>query len=350
MWSGQRRLALQTTRQNYFGVAGRGCASIRLLPLQNRFLTGVRGVHVLSLAAEPGVGLDNAAIGDFCRCLKMRPNAQQERVKTVMDTNTLAIYIHELRNQCLHAEASFNLFNQAMTNRAGPGVLFASQMVLMPASQIAALLWPTRARSRGRGESLRKALQLQEKHPLNDRRLAELWERTDQKTEEWVAATKGKQVVFDYVGDLTQLGDGNTPEDCLYRAYNTQTRIFYYQGVGYNFQAIANAISDVAGRVNAIYRQLFPELAKQEDEERARMAAAQQEAANNAAAEQASAPAAEAPAEEKAPAKKAPAKKAPAKKTAAKKPAAKKAPAKKAPAKKPAAQKTATKKAAAKKD
>lgn len=260
-----------------------------------------------------------------------------------MDQNTLAIYIHELRNQCLHAEAAFNLFNQAMGNRAGPGVLFASQMVLMPASQIAGLLWPTRARSRGRGDQLRKVLQLQEKHPLNDRRLAELWERTDQKTEEWVGATKGQHVVFDYVGDLKQLGDGNTPESNLYRAFSTGDSVFYYQGVGYNFQAIANAISDVAGRVNQIYRQLFPELAKQEDEERAKALAEQQAAA----AQQAPAPAAEpaAPAaEEPAP------KKAPAKKAAAKKPAAKKAPAKKAPAKKATAKKPAAKKASAKKD
>lgn len=246
-----------------------------------------------------------------------------------MDQNTLAIYIHELRNQCLHAEAAFNLFNQAMGNRAGPGVLFASQMVLMPSSQLAGLLWPTRARSRARGEQLRKVLQLQEKHPLNDRRLAELWERNDQKTEEWVGATKGQQVVFDYVGDLKQLGDGNTPEGCLYRAFSTTDNVFYYQGVGYNFQAIANAISDVAGRVNQIYRQLFPELAKQEDEERAKAMAAQQAAGEQQAAE----------APESAPAEEAAPKKAPAKKAAAKKPAAKKA-----AAKKPAAKKTSAKK------
>ncbi len=249
-----------------------------------------------------------------------------------MDTNTLAIYIHELRNQCLHTEASFNLFNQAMNSQAGPGVLFASQMVLMPASQLAALLWPTRARSRGRGEALRKALQLKEKHPLNDRRLAELWERTDQKTEEWVAATKGQQVVFDYVGDLKELGDGNTPEGCIYRAYNTAGRVFYYQGVGYNFQAIADAISDVAGRVNGVYRQLFPDLAKADDEARAKAEAAQKQAANPVQAE-ATALGAELPT----PAKPA------AKKPAAKKPAAKK------PAAKPAVKKTAAKKPAVKK-
>ncbi len=260
-----------------------------------------------------------------------------------MDTNTLAIYIHELRNQCLHTEASFNLFNQAMNSQAGPGVLFASQMILVPASQLAALLWPTRARSRGRGEALRKVLQLQEKHALNDRRLAELWERTDQKTEEWVGATRGQQVVFDFVGDLKTLGDGNTPENCIYRAYSTDTRVFYYQGVGYNLQAIADAISDVAGRVNGVYRQLFPDLAKADDEARAKAQAAQQQAAS-------ATPAQSSNVEAETQAFQAPAAKAPtAKKPAAKKPAPKKAAAKKPVAKKPAAKKPTAKKPAPKK-
>jgi len=262
-----------------------------------------------------------------------------------MDTNTLAIYIHELRNQCLHTEASFNLFNQAMNSKAGPGVLFASQMVLMPASQLAALLWPTRARSRGRGEALRKALQLQEKHPLNDRRLAELWERTDQKTEEWIGATKGQQVVFDYVGDLKELGDGNTPENCIYRAYNTASRVFYYQGVGYNFQAIADAISDVASRVNGVYRQLFPELAKADDEARAKAEAEQKQAGGAPVQAETTALGAALPTAAKPEADKPAAKKPAAKKPAAKKPAAKK-PAAKKPAAKPAAKKPAAKKAA----
>lgn len=272
-----------------------------------------------------------------------------------MDTNTLAIYIHELRNQCLHTEASFNLFNQAMNSQAGPGVLYASQMILVPASQLASLLWPTRARSRGRGEALRKALQLKEKHPLNDRRLAELWERTDQKTEEWVGATKGQQVVFDYVGDLKELGDGNTPENCIYRAYNTATRVFYYQGVGYNFQAIADAISDVSGRVNGVYRQLFPDLAKAEDEARTKAQAEQQQTGQSQAGQQqapspvraeATALGGALPEKAKPAAKKPAAKKPAAKKPAAKKPAAKKPAAKKTAAKKPAAKKTAAKKAA----
>lgn len=265
-----------------------------------------------------------------------------------MDNNTLAIYINELRNQCLNTEASFNLFNQALANQAGPGILFACQMILYPGSQMAAMLWPTRARARGRGETLRKALQLPEKHALNDRRLAELWERSDEKTDEWIANTKGKQVLFDFVGDAKKIGDGTTPDECIFRAYNPETRVFYYRGVGYNIQALATAMSDVAGRVNGLYRQLFPDLAKADDEARAQALAAQKAA--QAANDRPASSSVEGTDEPTKPAKKAATKKAATKKAAPKKTSEKKSVAKKAaPKKATASKKASTKKAPAKK-
>lgn len=199
-----------------------------------------------------------------------------------MDNNTLAIYVHELRNQCLHMQASFDLFNQAMQNRTGPAILYAGQMVLMPASQISSILWPTRARARSRGESLRKIMQLQDKHPLNDRRLSELSEHTDTKLEEWINSTKGKQIVFDFVGNPASLNseEGPVGEECMYRVYDPESRVYYYRGIGYNLQAIANSVADVGGRVNAVYRQMFPEQAQAE----AQAQAAAQAAANDAPA------------------------------------------------------------------
>jgi len=263
-----------------------------------------------------------------------------------MDQNTLGIYIHELRNQCLHMQASFNLFNQAANAGQSQGVLYGGQMILMPASQISALLWPSRARARGRGEALRKVLQLAEKHALNDRRLIEIWERSDEKTEEWIANTKGQQIIFDLVGDPAQVGDGSTTTESVYRGYNPNNQVYTYRGIAYNLTALAKAVSDVAGRVNAVYQQLFPEQAKAEAEALKQQAAAEQQAAApNAPA--APTPAPVTTAAKKAPAKKAAAKKAPAKKPTKKAPAKKstaKAPAKKAAAKKPAAKKTAAKK------
>jgi len=272
-----------------------------------------------------------------------------------MDQNTLSIYIHELRNQCLHMQASFNLFNQALQAGQSQGVLYGGQMILMPTSEIAALLWPSRARARGRGEALRKVLQLNEKHALNDRRLSEVLERSDEKTEEWINKTKGQQIVFDLVGDPATVGDGSTKVEAVYRCYNPATQIFVYRGVAYNLPALAKAVSDVAGRVNTVYRQLFPEQAQAEDAARQQAEAAQKQAATaqaNVTAQPSpaietpptpSAPAAKPAAKAKAPAKKPAAKKAAPKKTPATKPAAKPT------AKKPVAKKVATAKIAAKK-
>lgn len=274
-----------------------------------------------------------------------------------MDENTLAIYIHELRNLCQHCQTSFDLFNNAMRNQRSSAILYGGQMVLMPTSQISALLWPSRARSRGRGEKLREILKLPEKHALNDRRLSELWERSDEKIEDWISTTKGDKVAFDYVGNPQQLGEGFKTSG-IYRAYDPNTLIYYYRGVAYNFQALANALMDIGGRVNAVYRQMFPEQAKAEDEMREKYLEAMKKAQEEGAAKTAedggevsgeAEEATKAPAAKPSTAKKATVKKAAAKKPAAKKATEKKPAAKKTATKKPAAKKAAPKKSAAKK-
>lgn len=280
-----------------------------------------------------------------------------------MDNNTLSIYVHELRNLCDHSIASFDIFNQATRARNGVAMLYAGQVLLGPISQMAALLWPTRARARGRGEALRKALGLKEQHVLNDRRMTELWERHDERLEDWINRTKGDQVVFDYVGDLTELrAQDGTPvkQSGIYRAFDPNTRIYHFRGVGYNLQALADAISDLQARIWAVYRRLFPEQAKAEEAARRQAIQRQQEAQAEGEAKAGDAEAPAEPATDKAeaptpaPSKKPVAKKAPAKKatqkpatakTGTKKPAAKKTPTtQKAPAKKPAAKKAAAKK------
>ena len=176
-----------------------------------------------------------------------------------MDKHTLAIFIHEIRNQCLFTEAAFSVFNQSLEQRAGNGAFVAAHSVLMNASQISVILWPTRARSKKRGEVLREALQLPEKHPLNDRRISVIWEHCDEKLEEWVSATKGHHIVFDHIGPIDEFGDLQISEGNIFRMYDPKTSIFYYRGDGFKLKAIADAISDVFSRVNAVHRQMLPD-------------------------------------------------------------------------------------------
>jgi hypothetical protein len=181
-----------------------------------------------------------------------------------MDRTTLALFTHELRNQCVYTEAAFSLFNQSLEQQAASSAFSAAQSILLSASQIGGLLWPPRARARKRGETFREALKLSEKHPLNDKRLLTIWEHADEKLDDWVGRTKGQQIVFDHIGPLSGMPGGQVPEANIYRLYDPTGMVFYYRGEGFNLQAIANAISDIYSRVNTLHRQFFPE--QQQDE------------------------------------------------------------------------------------
>lgn len=160
----------------------------------------------------------------------------------------------------MYTEAAFRVFNQSMQQNVTAGVFFAAQATLLSASQIAALLWPTRARVQKRGKDLREILQLPEKHPLNDRRLSALWEHADEKLEDWVGRTKGEKVVFDHLGSLAELkkqvavGEGH-----IFRLYDPQTLTFYFRGEGFKLQGLADAISNIYSKITIVHRQMFPE-------------------------------------------------------------------------------------------
>ena len=177
-----------------------------------------------------------------------------------MDKASLAIYIHELRNQCLYTEAAFRVFNQSIQQNINAGAFFAAQSTLLCASQIAALLWPTRARVQKRGEALREVLRLPEKHPLNDRRLSALWEHGDEKLEDWIGKSKGEKIVFDHVGSLEELKNQMTIADGnIFRLYDPTTMTFYYRGDGFKMQGIADSISNIYSKVITVHRQMFPD-------------------------------------------------------------------------------------------
>ncbi len=175
-----------------------------------------------------------------------------------MDNTTLAIFIHELRNQCLYTEASFRVFNQSLEQNIAAGVFFSAQATLLTASQIAGILWPTRARAKSRGTHIREALQLPDQHPLNDKRLITMFEHSDEKLEDWIGATKGAQIVFDHLGPISSFGENQIADENIYRLYDPATSTFYFRGSGFNMQALATAIADIYTRVTAMHKSMFP--------------------------------------------------------------------------------------------
>ncbi|MGF1607508.1 MAG: hypothetical protein ACFB22_14345 [Rhodothalassiaceae bacterium] len=167
-----------------------------------------------------------------------------------MDQSAVALYLHEVIAQSQFTNAALTVFNQSAEQQAGVGILFAAQAALTSASHIGNILWPTRARHRRRGEVLRNLLDLPEKHAFADRRFAELWDNADQKLEDWIDANKSGRAVVDVIAPLDQLGVDGLEESHLLRAYDPQSRIFYYRGIGYNLQTLAKNIGDIGARAS----------------------------------------------------------------------------------------------------
>jgi len=177
-----------------------------------------------------------------------------------MDRSSLAIFIHELHNQCVYTEAAFRVFNQSVQQNLQPGVFFAAQSTLLCASQISSLLWPTQPRAKKRGEELRELLQIPEQHPLNDKRLVALWENNDERLEDWIGTAKGEKVVFDHVGSLEELNQQvPVTEGNIFRLYDPNTMTFYYRGDGFKMQGIADSVSEIYSLVLNVHRQMFAE-------------------------------------------------------------------------------------------
>lgn len=218
-----------------------------------------------------------------------------------MDRNNFALYVHELRNQCIFAETAIGLFNQSIEKQSKMGAFFALQSFLTAASQVARLLWPNRVKGKRRAETLRAALGIPANYPLNDERLLNFWEWSDEKTDNWIQSSKNQIIAFDYFGPAVELKPVPPKDEHIYRAYDPTTRLFHYRGEVYNIQLIVSRIAEIAARINQAHDQLFP---KPQQEATAGDAGEGQvssgEQANDAAAAPAEAPANDAPAAEEA--------------------------------------------------
>lgn len=209
-----------------------------------------------------------------------------------MDVNTFVIYLHELRNQCIYTQGAFQVFNQSLEQKANNGVLFAAQAALTSASQVAAILWPPRARARRRGEVIREKLKLPDNHALGDRRFVELWDHADEKLDDWVKRTKGQQVLFDFVGTPDQLQQlQGLKEDGVYRMYDTSSKVFVFRGIGYNMENLAKAITEIGRRADMLQNQIMQSM--QAQAQQAQSGAAAGQPANEGAATVEDAPSAD---------------------------------------------------------
>ncbi len=185
-----------------------------------------------------------------------------------MDMNVIGLHIHELRNQCRFIEASVDILNQSMENQAPIGIFFSLQNIMLGTNQIARTLWTPRKKGKDRATALRQALELPEKYPLNNEGILSLVDHADETNDQWISQSKDQYILYDFIGDIASSTHKDVETKNIYRAFDTNTKIYTYIGVSFNLEALLKAIGDVSNRVNQIHIRLYPDQWKEVEEEK----------------------------------------------------------------------------------
>ncbi len=200
-----------------------------------------------------------------------------------MDMNVIGLHIHELRNQSRFIEASVDILNQSMEKQAPMGVFFALQNIMLGTNQIARLLWTPRKKGRERAANLRQILELPEKYPLNNENILSLADHADEANDQWINQSKDQYILYDFIGNIATSQHKDVESKNIFRAFDSNTKIYTYLGTSFNLDALLKALADVSNRVNQIHIRLYPDQWKEIEEEKAEPAAEEKPAKKKAA-------------------------------------------------------------------
>ncbi len=176
-----------------------------------------------------------------------------------MDLNKVGLHIHEIRNQFSYIEGNVGILNQALEKSNSLGAFMALQGIFTGASFVSRMLWAPRKKGKARAEELRKFLGIPEDHPLNNRDIQTLFDYNDEKTEEWVKATKGKYILMDYIGDVAESKHKDVMIEHIYRSFDVKSKIYVYRGVGFHMENVMTAMREISDVVNKAHYHLFPD-------------------------------------------------------------------------------------------
>lgn len=176
-----------------------------------------------------------------------------------MDPNRVGLHIHEIRNQLSFIEGNVNILNQSLEKNNPTGVFMALQSIFLSASQVSRILWAPRKKGKARAEEIRKFLGVPEEHPLNNKDIQTLFDFSDEVTEEWVKASKGKYILFDYIGDLAESQHKEVALENIFRSFDLKTRIYVYRGMGFHMENVMAAMRGISDAVNKAHYRLFPD-------------------------------------------------------------------------------------------
>ncbi|MEE9384559.1 MAG: hypothetical protein V3V08_14235 [Nannocystaceae bacterium] len=169
-----------------------------------------------------------------------------------MEAHVEHAYVSEIVNQCEGAIAAVERMNTALASKERAVVFFQhAQAFILHAGAVSRVFWPPRIRNaarwktaRSRGEHFRHQFGISSPHILEDRSLRNHIEHFDERLDEWASSLTSRGILVDLnLMPLAAIG-GISPKN-IFRQYDPQAKIFYFQGKAFDIQPMAAAISEV---------------------------------------------------------------------------------------------------------
>jgi hypothetical protein len=157
-----------------------------------------------------------------------------------MDKKILYRTIEELRQQCRFGLTTFQSLRLRLNELDQERVFLETHAFLGHATMISRLLWPIRASSAARGESLRKALEVADDSPLRMGGGRSQVETFDEAFEDWLVTQPGA----DYV-DMNLMPTGTmagSKTDLFHRSLDPDTMQFLFRGVPIPLRKLSDAM------------------------------------------------------------------------------------------------------------
>jgi hypothetical protein len=157
-----------------------------------------------------------------------------------MDKKVLYRTVEEIRQQCRFAQASFQSLRLRLNELDQERVFLYVHAFLGHAVMISRLLWPTRAASSERGETLRKELNVPADSALRMSGGREQVEALDEAYEDWLAGLPEA----DYVDqNLMPTGTmAGSRADVFQRSLDPDTMVFQLRGQPISLRKVSDAV------------------------------------------------------------------------------------------------------------
>lgn len=168
------------------------------------------------------------------------------------------IYLVQVLEDCRMCLASVSAFNAALNDPRNDEPFTHAMSFIHKAAAVSRIFWPPKsfskessARAKSRGENLKKALQINDTHPIKSRDLRDHLEHFDERLDDWAEHSKNRCIIVRMIGKRSHIAGNSINDSDIIHLFDPDTHRYYFRGQEFNLQELVDGIVDIHNRTGA---------------------------------------------------------------------------------------------------